>query len=251
MNLSKSKLNLYSRLSTRKQRDKLGLFMAEGEKCVSDTIRFFDIEAIIVRDGDAEAKERYRELPVFTVNEADMRKLSQFPSLPEVIAVYRIPTPYEFTKEEYSSGLTLMLDGVQDPGNLGTIMRIASWFGAARVVIGTGCADPFNPKAVQSSMGAIGMVRFRQADLLPIILENPDIPVCGTLLDGTDIYTTPLRLPAFVVMGNEGQGISESVREKVNLPLLIPSFATGPHAESLNVAAATAITVSEFMRRTI
>ena len=80
---------------------------------------------------------------------------------------------------------------------------------------------------------------------------NPEIPVCGTLLDGSDIYTTPLRLPAFVVMGNEGQGLSDDIRSRVNLPLLIPSFASGPHAESLNVAAATAVTVSEFMRRTI
>ena len=86
------------------------------------------------------------------------------------------------------------------------------------------------------------MVRFTQEDLLPIIDENTEIPVCGTLLDGTDIYTTPLQLPAFVVMGNEGNGLSEELRQKVNLPLFIPSFATGPHAESLNVAAATAIT---------
>ncbi len=100
-------------------------------------------------------------------------------------------------------------------------------------------------------MGAIGMVKFCQSDLLPIIESNPEIPVCGTLLDGTDIYTTSLNLPAFVVMGNEGQGLSEEVREKVNKPLLIPSFAKGPHAESLNVAAATAVTVSEFMRRTL
>lgn len=152
---------------------------------------------------------------------------------------------------DYSFGLTLMLDSVQDPGNLGTILRIASWFGVARVVLGQGCADPFNPKAVQSSMGAVGMVKMIQGDLVPIMESNPEIPVCGTLLDGTDIYATPLSLPAFVVMGNEGNGLSEAVRKKVNKPLLIPNFASGPHAESLNVAAATAITVSEFMRRTI
>ena len=171
--------------------------------------------------------------------------------LPDVLAVYRLPQPREFVREEFGAGLTLMLDGVQDPGNLGTILRIASWFGVARVVIGPGCADPFNPKAVQSSMGAIGMVRFAQGDLLSIIEGNPEIPVCGTMLDGADIYTASLRLPAFVVMGNEGNGLGAEIRKKVNQPLLIPSFATGPHAESLNVAAATAITVSEFMRRTL
>ncbi|MDE6560712.1 MAG: RNA methyltransferase [Muribaculaceae bacterium] len=180
-----------------------------------------------------------------------MKTLSQFQSLPSVIAVFRLPEPRKFSKKDYSEGLTLMLDGVQDPGNLGTILRIASWFGVARVVIGSGCADPFNPKAVQASMGAVGMVHFTQEELLPIIEKNPDIPVCGTLLDGTDIYSTPLQLPAFVVMGNEGSGLSERLREKVNMPLLIPCFADGPHAESLNVAAATAVTVSEFMRRSI
>ena len=251
MNLSKTKLNLYCRLSSRKQREKLGLFIAEGEKCVADTIRFFTPEAVIVAEGNLQAYERYRDFPVYTVPESDMRKLSQFQSLPDVVAVYRLPSPQEFSNKEYSTGLTLMLDGVQDPGNLGTILRIASWFGVARVVIGPGCADPYNPKAVQSSMGAVGMVRFTQTDIIPIIESNPEIHVCGTLLDGTDIYTTPLRLPAFVAMGNEGNGLSDTVREKVDTPLLIPSFASGPHAESLNVAAATAITVSEFMRRTL
>ena len=202
-----------------------------------------------MKEGDTKAYEEYSAYPLFTAAEADIKTLSQFQSLPSVIAVYKLPKPQDLSREDFKSGLTLMLDGVQDPGNLGTILRIASWFGVAQVVIGTGCADPFNPKAVQASMGAVGMVRFSQEDLLPIIEKNADIPVCGTLLDGTDIYTTPLSLPAFVVMGSEGQGLSEGIRAKVNKPLLIPSFAAGPHAESLNVAAATAITVSEFMRR--
>lgn len=251
MNLSKTKLNLYSRLSSRKQREKLGLFIAEGGKCVADTIRFFSPEAIIVAENNSDALERYKDYPVFTVSESDMRKLSQFQSLPDVIAVYRLPEKHIPDITEFTYGLTLMLDAVQDPGNLGTILRIASWFGVARVVIGHGCADPFNPKAVQSSMGAVGMVRFFQADLFTILEANPEIPVCGTLLDGNDIYTASLSLPAFVVMGNEGQGLSDAVRLKVNNPLLIPSFSAEPHAESLNVAAATAITISEFMRRTL
>ena len=249
MILSKTKLSLYSRLRSRKQREKLGLFIAEGEKCVSDTHKFFTVEAIIVLEKDALRFENLYHHQLFTVTESEMRALSQFQSLPSIIAVYKLPAPLQYENEDFSKGLTLMLDAVQDPGNLGTILRIASWFGVSRVVLGTGCADPFNPKAIQSSMGAIGMIRIYQCDLLPIINSNPDIPVCGTLLDGTDIYTTPLSLPAFVVMGNEGNGLSDELRQKVNQPLLIPCFARGPHAESLNVAAATAITVSEFMRR--
>lgn len=249
MNLSKTKLNLYSRLSSRKQREKLGLFIAEGEKCISDTLHFFTPEAIITHESANTDVDSYRKFPLYTVSDSEMRELSQFQSLPDIIAILRIPKEIEIKEEIFSEGLTLMLDAVQDPGNLGTILRIASWFGVARVVLGSGCADPFNPKAVQSSMGAIGMVRIIQSNLMTIIDDNPDIPVYGTLLDGTDIYTTPLQLPAFVVMGNEGNGLSEELRHKVNIPLLIPSFAIGPHAESLNVAAATAITVSEFMRR--
>ncbi len=251
MKLSKTKLNLYSRLNLRKQREKLGLFIAEGEKCVTDTLQFFTPETIIVLESAASDVGRYEKYPLFTVSESEMRELSQFQSLPDIISIYRMPKGKDKDEENYKEGLTLMLDAVQDPGNLGTILRIASWFGVARVVLGSGCADPFNPKAVQSSMGAIGMVRIIQSNLPKIINSNPDIPVCGTVLDGSDIYTTHLSLPAFVVMGNEGNGLSEELRQKINLPLLIPSFASGPHAESLNVAAATAITVSEFMRRSI
>lgn len=248
MEISKTKVNLYSRLGSRKQREKLGLFLAEGDKCVADTLPFFTPEAILVLDGQAGYEDKYVGLPVFTINQADMRKISQFQTLPEVIAVYKMPKEKTLDTTLLSNSLTLMLDAVQDPGNLGTILRIASWFGIQQVVLGIGCADPYNPKAVQSSMGAIGMIRIIQADLLPIIDAHPEIPVCGTLLDGENIYNADLKLPAFVVMGNEGNGLSEKIRRRVNLPLLIPSFASGPHAESLNVAAATAITVSEFMR---
>lgn len=250
MNLSKTKINLYSRLSSRKQREKLGLFIAEGEKCVADTISHFKPEAVVVLESAKFLSDLYKDYPLYSVTESEMKILSQFQTLPDIIAIYQIPNALKIDSENFAEGLTLMLDAIQDPGNLGTILRIASWFGVSRVVLGSGCADPFNPKAVQSSMGAIGMVRIFQNSLKSIIDSNPDVPVCGTLLDGMDIYTTPLSLPAFVVMGNEGNGLSEELRQKVNLPLLIPSFASGPHAESLNVAAATAITVSEFMRRT-
>lgn len=247
MEISKSKVNLYSRLGSRKQREKSGLFPAEGAKCVSDTIGFFDVEAIIVLENGDTDVDAFNGKPIFTATESDMRKISQLQTLPDVIAVYKIPKPIDLDTTLLSSSLTLMLDAVQDPGNLGTILRIASWFGIQQVILGTGCADPYNPKAVQSSMGAVGMVRILQMDLIRVIDDYPDIPVCGMLLDGENIYKANLRLPAFVVMGNEGNGISEEIRQKVNMPLLIPSFATGPHAESLNVAAATAITVSQFI----
>lgn len=249
MHLSKTKLNLYSRLGSRKQREKLGLFLAEGEKCVADTIGHFTPDAIIASEPWAERHLGELHVPVLTAGESEMRQISQFQTLPEVIAVYRIPKQPDIDEKMLSESLTLLLDAVQDPGNLGTILRIASWFGIRQVVLGDGCADPYNPKAVQSSMGAVGMIGIIQKNLVSLIDSHPEIPVCGTLLDGKDIYTAKLTLPAFVVMGNEGNGLSDEIRERVNLPLLIPSFAAGPHAESLNVAAATAVTVSEFMRQ--
>ncbi len=248
MELSKAKVNLYSRLGSRKQREKLGLFMAEGMKCVEDTLPFFSTEAIVLLEGAQISADKLDGKPIFYAKEQDMRKISQLQTLPEVIAIYRMPAPAGIDTPLLSESLTLMLDAVQDPGNLGTILRIASWFGIEQVILGIGCADPYNPKTVQSSMGAIGMIRIVQTDLLSVINRHPEIPVYGTLLDGENIYNADLKLPAFVVMGNEGNGLSEEIRQKVNLPLLIPSFAKGPHAESLNVAAATAITVSEFFR---
>lgn len=246
--LSKTKLNIYSRLGSRKQRDKLGLFLAEGAKCVADSVGAFDVEAIIVHDSATVDESQFSSFPVFCVSESDMRRISQFQTLPDVVAVCRIPEPATLDESLVENSLTLMLDAVQDPGNLGTILRIASWFGIPQVVLGSGCADPYNPKAVQSSMGAVGMVRIVQANIPDIIDSHSGIPVCGTLLDGSNIYKVALSLPAFVVMGNEGNGLSDDVRRRVNMPLLIPSFAEGPHAESLNVAAATAVAVSEFFR---
>lgn len=250
MELSKNKINLYSRLGSRKQREKLGLFLAEGEKCVSDTLPFFETEAIIIMsDAEKGGMDAYAGLPVFTVSESDMRKISQLQSLPDVIAVYRMPAAKPLSESGLSQSISLLLDAVQDPGNLGTILRTASWFGIRQVILGTGCADPYNPKAVQSSMGAVGMIDFVQANLDEVIDNHPDIPVCGTLLDGRNIYDAPLSSPAFIVMGNEGNGLSAELRRRVTMPLLIPSYAEGPHAESLNVAAATAITLAEFMRK--
>lgn len=251
MILSKSKLNLFSRLGSRKQREKLRLFVAEGEKCVADTLGHFTPEAIIASEAWAEKHSEHNVIPLTIAGEEELRRISQLQTLPEVIAVYQMPDPMIADEKLISKSLTMLLDAVQDPGNLGTILRTASWFGIKQVVLGDGCADPYNPKAVQASMGAIGMIRIIQDNLASLIDQHQDIPVYGTLLDGTDIYSTPLAIPAFVAMGNEGNGLSEEIRKRVSNPLLIPSMASGPHAESLNVAAATAVTLSEFGRRSL
>jgi len=144
----------------------------------------------------------------------------------------------------------LALDGIQDPGNLGTIIRIADWFGIETIYCSEDTADAYSPKVVQATMGSLAHVHIIYTDLLQLFETlPPSYPVYGTLLDGDDIYQQPLTPNGIIVMGNEGNGISEAVRQKVNRRLLIPSFNAGDRAESLNVAIATAITCSEFRRR--
>ena len=141
----------------------------------------------------------------------------------------------------------LALDGVQDPGNLGTIIRVADWFGIDRIVCSADTADCWSPKVVQATMGSIARVSIVYTDLVDY-LQHTTLPVCGTLLNGRDIFKESLPSEAIIVMGNEGNGISQAVRQLVTHPLLIPQYRPG--AESLNVAIATAITCAEFRRRT-
>ena len=147
--------------------------------------------------------------------------------------------------------LALALDGVQDPGNLGTIIRVADWFGIKRIFCSMDTADCWNPKVVQATMGSIARVQICYLDLGRFVKSLPtDYPVYGTLLDGDDIYTEKLTHHGIIVMGNEGNGISAVIRKHVNRKLLIPNFSIGTtRAESLNVAVATAIVCSEFRRR--
>ena len=145
--------------------------------------------------------------------------------------------------------LVLALDGVQDPGNLGTIIRIADWFGISDIFCSADTADVWNPKVIQATMGSIARVRITYTDLVALIKEA-QVPVYGTLLDGDNIYQQTLSQNGIIVMGNEGNGISPEIRQLITNKLLIPDFNTGDsHAESLNVAIATAITCSEFRRR--
>ena len=145
--------------------------------------------------------------------------------------------------------MCLALDGVQDPGNLGTILRIADWFGIHHVLCSNGSADVYNPKCVQSCMGALARVEVHYCDL-PEVLRETEVPVFGTFLDGTDIYEEELSPNGIIVMGNEGNGISEEVGKLVNRRLYVPNFPKGSTTtESLNVAVATGIVCAEFRRR--
>ena len=166
----------------------------------------------------------------------------------QVLAVFGQATSGDYSIN--TNELSLALDGVQDPGNLGTIIRIADWFGITHIYCSQDTADVYNPKVVQATMGSIARVKVEYGNLLALVESLPaDVPVYGTLLDGDNIYQQQLENRGLIVMGNEGKGISPALAKKVNRRLLIPNFPEGrATADSLNVAIATAITCSEFRR---
>jgi len=253
MVLSKSKISLYSSLSQGKFRKRHGMFAAEGSKCVVDTYEDFEMEAIIATPGWISG---HPEICCSTENVYEesrdvIRKISSLSTPSEVIAIYRIPGDPDRQNEIpllEKGRLYLLLDGVQDPGNMGTIIRTAHWFGIKDIFASNDSADIYNPKTVQSTMGSLGKVKVIRADLEALIDQNPELPVYGLLLEGESIYNSSLGSEGLIVMGNEGNGLSSGMREKVTNPLTIPPHNPGDHGESLNVATATAATLALFRR---
>ena len=176
-----------------------------------------------------------------------MARISQFDTPSDVIAVYEKPVD-TIDSERVASSLNIVLDNIQDPGNLGTIIRLADWFGIRDIFASRTTVDVYNHKVVQATMGAIARVKVHYGDLEELFEEFPDLPIYGTFLDGKDIYKSELGKKGFVVFGNEGQGIGAKVAKHVNSRLLIPKAKTAG-SESLNVGVAAAITISEFFRR--
>ena len=247
--VSKNLIKYVKSLELKKNRRHEGLFVAEGPKVVADLMKRSTPHTVIAVRGwiDAHAADT---LPYTLVEATDdeLRKVSFLQHPQQVVALFGIPDGSGAARPE--GRLTLALDGVQDPGNLGTIIRIADWFGIDTVYCSPDTADAYNPKVVQATMGSIARVSVVYTDLAALIDRHAGkLPVYGTLLDGQDIYSQPLSADGMIVMGNEGNGISPAIRERISRKLLIPNFRTGDSAESLNVAIATAITCSEFRRR--
>lgn len=232
--LSKNEIKTIRSLREKKFRDSFGLFVVEGEKMVREALGS-GLEVVRMVRREEEGEET-------------MARLSSFTTPPPVLAVVRKPAP---SLPGTPGGLCLALDSVRDPGNLGTILRIADWFGIDRVYASAGTVEIYNPKVIQASMGAVFRKEVVYCDL-PALCESfaaASLKVFGTFLGGENIYTSSLPSEGLIVMGNEADGISPEVAAKVGVRLTIPSFAKGPTAESLNVAVATAVTVSEFRRR--
>lgn len=259
--LSKNKLKYINSLEQKKQRKQEGVFVAEGFKSVNDLLREgFKAKLIVAtKEWMENCGIHYSQDNFFAdgteycvVSPEELRRCSFLQHPQQVLGVFHLPENASLPKADwYNNNLVLALDGVQDPGNMGTIIRIADWFGINMILCSHETVDAYSPKAVQATMGSIARVKIVYCNLAEYFdsLGN-EIPVYGTLLDGNNLYEEPLSRGGIIVMGNEGNGITPAIREKVNHRLLIPSYpADSPTAESLNVAIATAITVSEFRRR--
>ena len=253
--LSKNKQKLIRSLDRKKNRDAEGLFLAEGPKLVTELLAHFRCrllvgEPAVLSKVPFEANAVAERVEV-TAEELARVSLQRAPQ--GVLAVFEKPQPVaaQSLLPVVGRNLCLALDGVQDPGNVGTIVRIADWWGIEHVICSHDTADVFAPKTVQSTMGALGRVGVHYTDLPAWLDALPaGTPVYGTLLDGDNLYDSELTTHGIIVMGNEGNGLSSAVRERVSHRLLIPSFPPDrPTSESLNVAVATAVTCAEFRRR--
>ena len=244
--MTKAEIQLVRSLADKRSRTEHGLFVAEGEKLIGELRGSpLRVRKIFALEGVFEGPE------VETVAPRDMERLSLLKTANNSLALVEIPR-YDLAAVHDAEKLTLALDEVQNPGNLGTIVRLADWFGIGDIVCSHGTADCFNPKVVQATMGAILRVRVHYTDL-PRFLHDATqrgTPVYGTFLEGENIYDAPLTRGGIVVMGNEGRGVTPKTARTVTRRLFIPPYpADRRGSESLNVAMATGIVCAEFRRR--
>lgn len=233
--LSKAQVKWVRSLQQKKHRDAEGVFVAEGAKCVEELRKAFELVLLATSDNAT-----YTEI----------EQMSSLRTPQGVIGVFK----KRVFNSEIPSGLLVALDGVQDPGNLGTIIRTCDWFGIHDILCSRDTADCYNPKVVQATMGALSRVRVHYVDLPKelTLLRQTGLPLYGTLLEGENMYephAIPDKQRGVIIMGNEGNGISESIRKLITHPLLIPSYPINAStSESLNVSIATAIVLAEFRR---
>lgn len=250
--LSKAKISVINSLSMRKFRIGHDLFIVEGHKIVSELIKSnFNVKYLIYNE-DKEIPSLTGNFEVFVTDDAGMKKISNLKTPSSIMAVVEIPQ-LELNCESLKDKLTICVDDIQDPGNLGTIIRICDWFGIENLICSNNSADLYNPKVIQATMGAFLRVNVFYENLVEFIPEYTKITsqkCFGTFLEGENIYTSQLPTSGLLVLGNEGNGISAEVESLINSKLFIPPFAkSDAHTESLNISIAAAIVCSEFRRR--
>lgn len=244
--MTKAEIQFVRSLSDKRTRDQERLFIAEGKKLI-DEIEQSTLTIRRIYTTLPELKGRNVEL----VDKTTMERISQLKSASDALAVVEQPR-HKLDIKDLKGELTLALDGVQNPGNLGTIIRLADWFGIKNIICSTECADLYNPKVVQATMGAILRVGVHYTPSLAATLSEASangLAIYGTLLDGNNIYSEELLSEGIIVMGNEGRGLSDDCRNTLTHKLFIPPYpADAATSESLNVAMATGIILAEFRR---
>jgi len=235
--VSKNELKQLSQLGQKKLRKQLELFPVEGKKAI----------ATFVANGYEKTHcftlEKHDDFQSQIVSETIMKKLSNLSTAPALWAAFKLPKEAAFVQQT----LNLALDGIRDPGNLGTIIRLCDWFGVHHLVCSTDTADCYNPKVVQASMGSLAKVKLHYVDL-PSFIQQHKLTAVGTEMQGDSVYAAKLPPNPILIMGNEGKGISDAVKSIIKKNIAIPSYGM-PAAESLNVAMATGIILSEFRRK--
>lgn len=239
--LSKSQIKLINSLSQKKYRHKYQLFFAEGVKVIKELLNSnYELEMLFSEvDMFYTAKDKIELL-----DDGDLKKISKLSTPQTALALFKIPKASAEVKKE----LIVALDGIRDPGNLGTIIRLCDWFGITQLLCSKDTVDCYNPKVVQATMGSIARVNVVYTDLVET-LPTLNLPIYGTFMDGKSIYTANLEKKGVLVLGNEANGISSEVEKILTNKVAIPQFGKQQKTESLNVATATAISLSEFKRR--
>lgn len=240
--LSKNQIKIITSLSQKKYRKQHQLFIAEGKKVIEELLPNFDLEWLFCV-GDLNFKNVDKN-KVYQVTDTEIKKISVLTTATNCLAVFRIP---EERENKELKGLIIALDDIRDPGNLGTIIRLCDWFGIETLLCSEETVDVYNPKVVQATMGSISRVNVIYGNIVEI-LKTTSLPVFGTFMDGENIYKKELPKEGIIVMGNEANGISSEIEKIAKNKISIPRFGKLQATESLNVATATAIILSEFRR---
>lgn len=239
--LSKNQIKLITSLQQKKQRIAHQLFFAEGIKGIQELLESnFELVNLYTTQNDFNEVSSPKKAVII---ESELKKITALATPNTCLAVFKIPSELKITE----SGLILALDSVRDPGNLGTILRLCDWFGINQIICSKETVDIYNPKVVQATMGSLARINVNYIDLETFITQT-QLPIFGTFMDGDSIYKTNLPQEGIIIMGNEANGISTAIEKLIKNRLSIPRFGTLQKAESLNVATATAIVLSEFRR---
>lgn len=240
--ISKNQIKLIKSLQQKKYRKLYQLFIAEGVKVIQELLNSnYELVELYVTQ---ELFSNVEKSKVNFISEAELKSISALVTPNECLAVFIIP---EKVKVDYFETTQLALDDIRDPGNMGTIIRLADWFGIQNIICSEETVDVYNPKVIQATMGSVARVNVMYCNLKSYLL-NAKVPVYGTLLEGKNIYAETLRQPSIIVLGNESNGISQEIQQLITHKITIPRFGTLQQTESLNVATATAIVLSEFCR---